>query len=78
MAVVVAGLSEYEFPNYGSLREERELEERRLLYVALTRAHRHLILTGHAAHEGKRRDPSRYLRLLRGHVIEEESAARAG
>ncbi|NLG70159.1 MAG: ATP-binding domain-containing protein [Firmicutes bacterium] len=46
--VVVAGLSDNEFPNYGSIKDGRELEERRLLYVALTRARRYLILTGHA------------------------------
>ncbi len=76
--VVVAGLSDNEFPNYGSIKDGRELEERRLLYVALTRARRHLILTGHARHEGKLRSPSPYLRLLAGHLVEEGSATLAG
>ena len=73
--VVVAGLSDNEFPNFGSIKEGRELEERRLLYAALTRAHRHLILTGHAAHNGKSRSPSPYLALLRGHLVSDTSAA---
>lgn len=76
--VVVAGLSDNEFPNYGSIKDGRELEKRRLLYVALTRARRHLILTGHACHEGKLRGPSPYLRLLAGHLLEEGSATLAG
>ena len=61
--------------NYGSIEDGRELEERRLLYVALTRARRHLILTGHAAHNGKSRSPSPYLALLRGHLVIDTSAA---
>lgn len=76
--VVVAGLSENEFPNRGCIKEGRELEERRLLYVALTRARRHFILTGHARYDGKLRSPSPYLRLLARHLVEERSAALAG
>jgi DNA helicase-2/ATP-dependent DNA helicase PcrA len=62
--VVIAGLAENEFPNYGACKEGRELEERRVFYVAVTRAKEHLILTGHGSHDGKVRLPSRYFRLI--------------
>ena len=62
--VVIAGLAENEFPNYGACKEGRELEERRVFYVAVTRAKEHLILTGHGSHDGRIRTPSRYFRMI--------------
>lgn len=62
--VFVAGLSENEFPLYPAVREGREAEERRVFYVAITRARRALFLTGHASNDGKPRRPSRYFTSL--------------
>ena len=62
--VVITGLAENEFPNYGACKEGRELEERRVFYVAVTRAKEHLILTGHGSHDGRIRTPSRYFRMI--------------
>ena len=70
-AVIVAGLSENEFPNYGAVKEGREAEEQRIFYVALTRARRILILTGHANHNGKWRQPSPYVLRIGCHVRHE-------
>ncbi|MFG0318952.1 MAG: 3'-5' exonuclease, partial [Planctomycetota bacterium JB042] len=60
-AVFVAGLNEGEFPTSMSERDGRLEEERRLFYVALTRARRRLILTS----SGGGRE-SRFLTALRG------------
>ncbi|MEW6049366.1 MAG: 3'-5' exonuclease, partial [Bacillota bacterium] len=76
--VVVAGLSEHEFPSYPSIREGREIEERRLFYVALTRARRRLLLTGHGMHDGKVRKPSPYLVWLARYLKEERSGVIRG
>ncbi|MGE5592703.1 MAG: 3'-5' exonuclease [Betaproteobacteria bacterium] len=62
--VFVAGLSEYEFPSYLALRERKGEEERRVFYVAITRARKALFLTGHAANNGKPRGPSPYFAFL--------------
>ncbi len=45
--VFVAGLSDGEFPSFFAVREQRLDEERRLFYVAITRARRRLFLSGH-------------------------------
>jgi len=71
--VFVAGLSENEFPLYPAMREGREAEERRVFYVAVTRARRALFLTGHACHNGKSRCPSRYFKLIGDSWREEDS-----
>lgn len=73
--VIIAGLSENEFPVYGAIKEGRELEERRVFYVALTRAKDHLILTGHGSHKGKIRAPSRYFAMI-GDGWEERDSSR--
>lgn len=63
-AVVVAGLAEGSLPHAQALAEEGLAEERRLFYVAITRARRHLILTwSRSRHPGGRgqRQRSRFL-----------------
>lgn len=62
--VFVAGLSEQEFPSYMAMRENKEAEERRVFYVAITRARNALYLTGHKADNGRARRPSRYFDCL--------------
>lgn len=62
--VVIPGMSEGLSPiSYARTEEEIE-EERRLLYVAVTRARASLLLTRSAASGRSRRDPSRFLRPL--------------
>lgn len=73
--VFVAGLSENEFPGWLAKRDNRLSEELRVFYVAVTRAKRLLILTGHAFHNGKRREPSRYFGMIGDRWIEEGSSA---
>ena len=62
--VFMAGLSEYEFPNYGATKEGRVQEELRLFYVGITRAKTHLFLSWYEAKNGRYRNPSPYLKLL--------------
>jgi DNA helicase-2/ATP-dependent DNA helicase PcrA len=45
--VIIAGLAEDEFPSYYAKRDQKLEEEKRLFYVALTRAKRHLILSSY-------------------------------
>lgn len=71
--VFVAGLSENEFPLWPALNEGREGEERRVFYVAITRARERLILTGHGQNNGKPRSPSRYFRILGDRWVEVDS-----
>ncbi|MBI4878678.1 MAG: UvrD-helicase domain-containing protein [Planctomycetes bacterium] len=60
-AVFVAGLCEGEFPSLLAEREGRLEEERRLFYVALTRARSRLFLSGHEENDqGRRRGMSRF------------------
>lgn len=59
--VFMAGLSAYEFPNYGATKAGRELEERRLFYVGITRAKKELYLSYWQERAGRMRAPSEYL-----------------
>jgi DNA helicase-2/ATP-dependent DNA helicase PcrA len=68
-AVVVIGLAEGQFPHSKSLRSESELEEeRRLFYVAVTRAKEDLLLT----HPMMRFDYSQGMVICRPSVFVEE------
>jgi DNA helicase-2/ATP-dependent DNA helicase PcrA len=49
--VFVAGMTEDEFPNYHAKQARNIEEEKRLFYVAITRAKRHLILTNHCTND---------------------------
>ena len=78
-AVVITGLEETIFPHRRALSDDAELEEeRRLCYVGITRAMRHLVLT-HAwsrAAWGQRVDaiPSRFLAELPAELVLDLSA----
>ena len=61
--VVVAGLTDAELPLWRHAGDNLE-EERRLFYVALTRARRQLILTSHAVDRGRHRRLSPFVRAL--------------
>jgi len=64
--VILCGLAEGEFPSFLAERDGRVEEERRLFYVALTRARRRLILTGHETGEsGRWAGASRFLAELK-------------
>jgi DNA helicase-2/ATP-dependent DNA helicase PcrA len=64
-AVFVVGVSEGEFPAYLACRDGREEEERRLFYVAITRARRRLFLSSYQLNDrNKPAGPSRFLRHL--------------
>ena len=65
-AVFVAGLSDGEFPSFQADRDGRLEEERRLFYVAITRARRALYLSGHELNSrGMLVGPSRFLKRPR-------------
>ncbi len=58
------GLIENEFPNWFALNENKEIEERRVFYVGITRAKKQLLLSYHLYSGDRYRKPSRYLRLI--------------
>lgn len=68
--VFVAGCSDGDLPRRRSVAERRLEEERRLFYVALTRARRQLVLTRPAySNAGTPKQPSRFLATL-GPILE--------
>ncbi len=73
-AVFIIGLEEGVFPHQRALEEGEEEEERRLAYVGITRARKHLTLT--CARErrlfggAERNLPSRFLAELPDHLVE--------
>ncbi len=78
-SVVVLGAEEGWFPHARSTaRDEDVEEERRLFYVAMTRARKRLVLTHAAQRESwngvERRDPSRFLLALPADVVETSDA----
>src|SRR4051794_37413213 len=62
--VWIAGAEEGRLPHGRSVRDGQEAEERRLAYVAVTRAKRTLHLSWAATRSGRPRAPSRYLAEL--------------
>jgi superfamily I DNA/RNA helicase len=66
--VWVAGLEERLFPHRRSVREGSEPEERRLAYVAVTRARLSLHVSWARERAGRPREPSRYVADLAGHT----------
>ena len=62
--VFMPGLIENEFPNWFALNENKEIEERRVFYVGITRAKKQLLLSYHLYSGDRYRKPSRYLRLI--------------
>lgn len=64
--VFIAGVTDDEFPGYYAKREGRVEEEKRLFYVALTRARRRLFISCHDLSDtGWHKGPSPFLRNLR-------------
>jgi DNA helicase-2/ATP-dependent DNA helicase PcrA len=64
-AVYIAGLTDNELPNYYAIKENRLEEERRLFYVALTRARSSARISWHRQNQrGYNSDPSRFLQSL--------------
>ncbi len=62
--VWIAGAEEGRLPHGRSVRDGQEAEERRLAYVAVTRAGSTLHVSWAARRSGRRREPSRYLSLI--------------
>lgn len=62
--VFLAGLQENVFPSYGAVKSGDIEEEKRLFYVALTRARKQLFLSWSQQSNGSYRQPSRFLDLL--------------
>jgi DNA helicase-2/ATP-dependent DNA helicase PcrA len=56
--VFIAGMTEDEFPSYYAKRDGKLEEEKRLFYVAITRAKRHLVLTSHLNNDWNRAKPA--------------------
>lgn len=80
--VLVAGLEESLFPHANSFSQESIEEERRLAYVAITRARERLVLT-HAANRlsfgtPKQNPPSRFLAELPDELMKSEMTGSAG
>ena len=60
--VIIAGLTEDEFPSFYAKRDLKLEEEKRLFYVAITRAKRHLILSSYRINDwGREKPPSSFL-----------------
>ncbi|MBO4966046.1 MAG: ATP-binding domain-containing protein, partial [Muribaculaceae bacterium] len=74
--VFIIGLTEGIFPSHRTIRERRqdgEEEERRLMYVAVTRAEHRLFLSdseGFLNDNGALRYPSRFITEIPGHYLE--------
>lgn len=60
-AVFVAGVTEGAFPSYHAKTPAEVASERRLLYVAVTRARRHLFVSYATSRDGRAQRPSRFL-----------------
>jgi DNA helicase-2/ATP-dependent DNA helicase PcrA len=80
--VIIAGLEEGLFPHSRSAENEEELEEeRRLCYVGITRAERHLVLTSAARRrvfgEYQSTQPSRFLDEIPAELVERVQPAYA-
>jgi DNA helicase-2/ATP-dependent DNA helicase PcrA len=78
--VFIAGLSEGTFPSGKSQNAESVEEERRLMYVAMTRARRQLFMCFSQAFAGSevQREPSRFLRELSPDEVAELGGKAAG
>ncbi|MBR4147983.1 MAG: UvrD-helicase domain-containing protein [Bacteroidales bacterium] len=80
--VFICGLTEGVFPSHRSIRERKGSaleEERRLFYVASTRAEKHLFLTeseGYNASSGTDKYPSRFISEIADNLVEVEGNLR--
>ena len=63
--VFIAGAIEGEFPNYFAIQEDKLEEEKRVFYVALTRAKKQLYITGFKSNaRGFQTKPSRFIEAI--------------
>ena len=63
--VFIAGVVEGEFPSYFAIRDDRLEEEKRVFYVALTRAKKQVYITGFKSNaRGQKLRPSRFIQML--------------
>ncbi|MDP8240805.1 MAG: 3'-5' exonuclease [Candidatus Hatepunaea meridiana] len=63
--VFIAGAVDGEFPNYFAVRDNQLEEEKRVFYVALTRAKKHLHITGFKSNaRGQSMRPSRFIQMM--------------
>ncbi|MEN6560583.1 MAG: 3'-5' exonuclease [Acidobacteriota bacterium] len=70
--VFIAGASEDEIPSYLSVQGGRAEEEKRLFYVAMTRAKRQLFISSYEQSvKGRIKEPSRFLSALPERLIEQ-------
>lgn len=68
--VFIAGAVQNELPHYYSLRDDNVEEEKRLFYVAMTRAKERLFISSHRCNEWNRYNPeSQFLQPLRAHLV---------
>jgi ATP-dependent DNA helicase UvrD/PcrA len=70
-AVFVIGCEEQLFPHWKSMESAADLEEeRRLMYVSMTRAERYLYLSSADCRRGQYNPPSRFLAEIQSHLKE--------
>ena len=63
--VFIAGAVDGEFPNYFAVRDNQLEEEKRVFYVALTRAKKQLYITGFKSNaRGQSLRPSRFIQMM--------------
>lgn len=65
--VFLAGITHDEFPSYFSVRDNKEEEEKRLFYVAMTRAKERLFVSGFQQDTYGFKSPSPFMNLLSSH-----------
>lgn len=68
--VFLAGLQEYKFPTYQSIKSKDLSEEQRVFYVAITRAKLKLYLSWAGHERGGKKDPSRFIDAIPDKYIE--------
>ena len=68
--VIIVGVEEGEIPYWAARERDRLEEERRVLYVGMTRARERLYLTSVRGGESRRRNPSRFLNGLPARLIQ--------
>jgi superfamily I DNA/RNA helicase len=76
--VFLAGVEDDQFPLYRSKEQPQIAEERRLLYVGMTRARNRLFLFSVGQRDGRVKQPSRFLAPLFGKSIDIKTASSEG
>ena len=74
LAVFVIGCEEQLFPHWKSMDSTADLEEeRRLMYVSMTRAERYLYISSAQCRRGQYNAPSRFLSEIQSHLQDPDS-----